>query len=239
MKTQHHEVYCTQVLIEKYSCGELSLILPLLMDIDCYLFCMCFCFSLFLTSCASVLQCTRATAKIMCQWDSKCSFLASNDIEGYCSGGSHEPLTTERLQKTWLLVALRTATLSKIAVGTVTWFTAGSHAAPIATAANEAYSIRDKSRGCLTLLHCHQIVCYPVPAPCVCVRHWMPVCTAVCARFYWLTLCGSRLWQQGMVIPVFLYILQHEICAARFVGTQRTDSVQHYAKSDFLPVNKR
>lgn len=88
-------------------------------DGHCCLFCMCFCFSLFLTSCASVLQCTRATAKIMCQWDSKCSFLASNDIwrVGYCSGGSHEPLTTEVLQKTWLLVAWRTDILSKIAVG--------------------------------------------------------------------------------------------------------------------------
>lgn len=36
---------------------------------------------------------------------------------GYCSGGSHEPLTTEVLQKTWLLVAWRTDILSKIAVG--------------------------------------------------------------------------------------------------------------------------
>lgn len=67
-----------------------------------------------------------------------------------------------------------------------------------------------------SVLSCTGSLCVYV---CVCVRRWMPVCTAVCARFFRLTLCGSRLRQQGTVIPVFLYTDLHEIRAARFVGT--------------------
>lgn len=39
MKTLHPEVSSIQVLIEKYSCGVLSLILQLLMDIVVYFVC--------------------------------------------------------------------------------------------------------------------------------------------------------------------------------------------------------